>query len=84
MHAQVVVLATEHLLTHTRSDLRLEVEDGTKAKITSFTTLVILRVRVLDFASASENVHSHIDIFVEVQAFLCFRNPTTSRHVRRI
>jgi len=80
VRAQVVVLVTEHLLIHTCSDLHLEVEDSnTKAEIASFTTF-----HVLDFASASKSIHPGIDIFVEVQAFLYFRNPTTSRHVQHI
>ena len=82
MGAQVVVLTTEHLLAHACSNLCLEIKDGTKAKIASFTALVILHV--LDFASASENVYTSVNIFIEVQALLRFRDPTTSCHVHRI
>ncbi len=39
--AEVVVLATEHLLAHTSSDLSLEVEDGAKAKVATFATPVV-------------------------------------------
>lgn len=37
--AEVVVLAREHLLSHSRPDLRLEVEDGTKSEISTLTAL---------------------------------------------
>jgi len=59
-----------------------EIKDGTKAKIVSFTALVILHV--LDFASACENVYTSVNIFIEVQALLCFRDPTMGCHVHHV
>ena len=64
LRAEVVVLATEHLLTHTGADLGLEVQDGAKTEVASLSTLVVLRV--LDAPTASEGIHTGVDIFVQV------------------
>jgi len=80
LRAKVIVFAGEELLAHTRADLRLEIEDRAKAKISSFATLVVFGV--LDFASATESVHTGVDIFVQMKTFLRFRNTSTSRHVK--
>ena len=50
LRAEVVVLATEHLLTHTGTELGLEVEDGAETEITTLSTLIVLRV--LDASTA--------------------------------
>ncbi len=60
LRAKVVILSTQHLLTHTGTDLRLEIQDGPEPKITALTTLVILVV--LDTTPATESVHTVLDI----------------------
>ena len=60
--SEVVVLSTEHLLTHTRTDLRLEVQDRAEAEVTALAALIVLGV--LDTATASKGVHTSIDILV--------------------
>ena len=62
--AKVVVLPTEHLLTHTRAELRLEVEDGAETEITTLATLVVLGV--LDASAAGDGRHTREDILVQV------------------
>ena len=42
LSAEVVVLATEHLLAHTRADLGLEIENRPEPEITTFAALVVL------------------------------------------
>ena len=79
---QVVVFTTEHLLSHTPPDLRLEVEDRTETEIMSFATLIVLGV--LDLASASESIHTCINIFIKVQALLSLRNTAMCCHVYSI
>ena len=66
--AEVIVFSTEHLLAHTRADLRLEVQDRAKPKITALPALVVLRV--LDAAAAPERVHTSVDILVQVETLL--------------
>ena len=82
LRAEVVVLATEHLLTHTGADLRLEVQDGTETEITSLAALVVLRV--LDTTTATKCVHTGVDILVQVEALLRLRDTATRRHVQSI
>ena len=62
LRAEVVVLATEHLLAHTRADLRREVQDRAKAEVSALAALVVLRV--LDASATSEGVHTGVDILV--------------------
>jgi hypothetical protein len=68
LRAEVVVLAAEHLLAHSHSDLRLEVEDSPKTEITALATLVVFDV--LDATAAPECRHTRVDILVHVQALL--------------
>ena len=44
LSAEVVVLATEHLLAHACADLRLEVESRATAEIATLPALVVLSV----------------------------------------
>lgn len=76
--AKVVVLATEHLFSHTGADLGLEVENGAETEITSFAALIVLRV--LDPSTTSKGVHTGEDILVQVQSLLSFGNTATSVH----
>ena len=80
--SKVVVLARELLFTHTGADLRLEVQDGAKSKITSLAALVVLRV--LDASTAAERVHTGEDILVEMQALLRLGHTAARRHERRV
>ena len=66
--AEVVVLPTEHLFTHARPDLRLEIQDGAKTKITTLPALIVLRV--LDPAPAPKGRHTREDILVEMETLL--------------
>lgn len=68
LRAKVVALPTEHLLTHTGTNLTLEVEDRAEAKITALSTLVVLRV--LYTTTTPEGVHTGEDILVEMQTLL--------------
>jgi hypothetical protein len=82
LRSEIIVLATEHLLAHTCSNLRLEVENSTKSKIATFPALVVLSV--LDTSTTTKGVHSSIDIFVQVQTLLGFGHTATSCHERRV
>ena len=66
--AEIIVLATEHLLSHTGANLGLEVEDSAKAQITPFPTLVVFGM--LDPATTPKGVHTGEDILVQVESLL--------------
>ena len=76
--AEIVVLSGNHLFTHTSTDLGLEVENSTETEITTFTTLVVLRV--LDSTTSRERRHTTEDIFVQVKSLLCLGDTTSRRH----
>lgn len=82
MGAEVVVLATEQLFTHTGSNLGLEVENGAEAEVTTLAALVILAV--LDPSASTERIHTCVDIFVQMQSLLCLRHPSSSCHEQSV
>ena len=79
LRSQVVVLSTEHLLSHTSSNLGLEIENGTETQITTFTTLVVFRM--LDPSASSKCVHTGVNILVQVQTLLSLGDTASSVHV---
>ena len=78
LSAEVVVLAREHLLTHTSSNLGGEVENGTEAQITTLTTLVVLAV--LDATTTEESSHTGVNILVQMETLLGLGHTTTGAH----
>ena len=82
LRAEVVVLATEHLLTHTRSELGLEVQNRSETEITTLSALVVLGV--LDAATAADGRHTGEDILVQMETLLRLRHTATRRHERRV
>jgi hypothetical protein len=66
------------LLAHTCTDFGREIENGTEAKITTLSALVVFAM--LDPATTENGIHASVDIFVQVQALLSFGDATTSRH----
>ena len=82
LRAEVVVLATEHLLAHTRADLRREVQNSAEAEVTTLATLVVLRV--LDASATSEGVHARVDILVQVKTLLRLGDTAARRHEERV
>ena len=82
LRPEVIILPTEHLLAHTRADLRLEVQDRPKAQITALPALVVLRV--LDTPAPAERVHTGVDVLVEVQALLRLGDTPARGHEERV
>lgn len=78
LSAEVVVLARQHLFTHTSTDLGGEVENGAEAQVTTLTTLVVLAV--LDSATTEDSSHTSVNILVQVQTLLSLGDTTTSGH----
>ena len=78
LSSEVVVLAREHLFTHTSSDLGGEVENGAETQITTLAALVVLAV--LDTATTQQSVHTSVNIFVEMQTLLSLGDTTTGGH----
>ena len=62
LRTKVVVFTRQNLLAHTVTQLGNKVENGTKTKVTTLTTLVVLRV--LDTTATLEHHHTSIDILV--------------------
>ena len=82
LRPKIVVLPTEHLLAHSRADLRLEVENRPKAEIPPFPALIVLRM--LDSPTSPKRVHPSINVLVQMQPFLRFRDTAPSRHVQSV
>jgi len=82
LRAEIVVFPTEHLLSHTGTDLGLEVENRAETEITSLSTLIVLRV--LDPTAATECHHTRVDVLVEMQTLLRFRDTSSSVHVNGV
>ena len=70
LRSKVVVLARQHLFTHSGTDLGVEVEDRPKSEITTLAALVVFRV--LDATTTVEGCHTGVDILVQMKAFLSF------------
>ena len=62
--AQIIVFSTEHLLTHTSANLRLEVENCSETQVAPLATLLVLRM--LDTTTSTEGVHTSEYIFVQM------------------
>src|SRR5215510_4597813 len=82
LRPEVVVLSTEHLLSHTGSNLSLEIKNRPKAQISTLSTLVILRM--FDTCAATKSCNADIDILIQMQTLLCLRDATTGVHVQRV
>ncbi len=82
LRPEIIVLPRQQLLAHSGTDLRLEVQDGAKAQITSLSALVVLSV--LDATATSKGVHARVNILVEMQALLRLGDTAASRHVQRV
>ena len=82
LHAEVVVLATEHLLTHTRPKLGLEVQNRPQTAITALSAPVVLPV--LDTPATGDGGHTSEDILVRVETLLRLPHDAARRHERHI
>lgn len=79
LRSQPIILSRKHLLSHTCPNLGLEIENGAETEITSFTALIVLGV--LDASTTTNGRHTGVNIFVQVQTFLGFRDAAASVHV---
>ena len=82
LRPKIIILPTQQLLPHPRPNLRLEIQNRPKPKISAFPTLVILRM--LDPPTTSKGVHARIDILVEMQSLLRLGYTPAGGHVQRV
>jgi len=78
LSTEIIVLARQHLLTHTSTDFGCEVQNGAKTQVTTLTTLEVLAM--LDTATPENSGHTGVDILVQVQTLLRLGHTTASCH----
>lgn len=79
---KIVILPAQHLFTHTRAQLGLEIQDSSETKVTTLPALIVLRV--LYATTTTHSVHTGKDILVQVETLLSLGYATSSAHERRI
>jgi hypothetical protein len=78
LSSEVVVFSTKHLLSHTSTNLGLEIQNGSETEISTFTTLVVFGM--LDSTTSTDGVHTGVNIFVEMQTLLRLGDTASSVH----
>ncbi|KAH3665466.1 hypothetical protein OGAPHI_003650 [Ogataea philodendri] len=82
LRSKIEVLTRKHLLSHSCSNLGCEVQDRTKSKVSTFSALEVFTM--LDSSSTQQSIHTSIDILVQMQSFLRFRDTSSCGHEDRV